>query len=226
MINTFKKQLWIILLVIIGGNVYYYLNHKNDSDYYRGTVKIRTKAMAYDRLNTILSSYTSQNNQTNPQVKESYRSYRNEDNYIYEVYAESADSNAVAKSCPIIIDMVMNDSIIRMHYYQRISAINSLLQNQEEFLKLSDSLKSVGVNEELRYEIEFQSRQSELNIFTLNYQKINVYKDFEISPFNSESVVFIKEGGKSKLIKVNLILMVLGIFAAIVIHQFRNKNSE
>ncbi|MEZ5069051.1 MAG: hypothetical protein R2847_11465 [Bacteroidia bacterium] len=63
---------------------------QNDSDYYRGTVKIRTKAMAYDRLNTILSSYTSQNNQTNPQVKESYRSYRNEDNYIYEVHAESA----------------------------------------------------------------------------------------------------------------------------------------
>lgn len=226
MINTFKKQLWIILLVIVGGNVYYYLNHKNDSDYYRGTVKIRTKAMAYDRLNTILSLYTSQNNQTNPQVKESYRSYRNEDNYIYEVYAESADSNAVAKSCPKIIDMVMNDSIIRMHYYQRISEINSLLKNQKDFLKISDSLKATGVNEELKYQIEFQSREAELNIFTLNYQKINVYKDFEISPFNSESVVFIKEGGKSKLIKVNLILLILGIFAAIVIHQFRNKNSE
>lgn len=226
MINTFKKQLWIILLVIVGGNVYYYLNHKNDSDYYRGTVKIRTKAMAYDRLNTILSLYTSQNNQTNPQVKESYRSYRNEDNYIYEVYAESADSNAVAKSCPKIIDMVMNDSIIRMHYYQRISKINSLLQNQKDFLKISDSLKAAGVNEELKYQIEFQSREAELNIFTLNYQKINVYKDFEISPFNSESVVFIKEGGKSKLIKINLILLILGIFAAIVIHQFRNKNSE
>ncbi len=226
MINTFKKQLWIILLVIVGGNVYYYLNHKNDSDYYRGTVKIRTKAMAYDRLNTILSLYTSQNNQTNPQVKESYRSYRNEDNYIYEVYAESADSNAVAKSCPKIIDMVMNDSIIRMHYYQRISEINSLLQNQKDFLKISDSLKAAGVNEELKYQIEFQSREAELNIFTLNYQKINVYKDFEISPFNSESVVFIKEGGKSKLIKINLILLILGIFAAIVIHQFRNKNSE
>ncbi len=226
MINTFKKQLWIILLVIIGGNVYYYLNHKNDSDYYRGTVKIRTKAMAYDRLNTILSLYTSQNNQTNPQVKESYRSYRNEDNYIYEVYAESADSNAVAKSCPQIIDMVMNDSIIRMHYYQRISEINNLLQNQKDFLKISDSLKAADVNEEMKYQIEFQSREAELNIFTLNYQKINVYKDFEISPFNSESVVFIKEGGKSKFIKVNLILLVLGIFAAIVIHQFRNKNSE
>lgn len=182
--------------------------------------------MAYDRLNTILSLYTSQNNQTNPQVKESYRSYRNEDNYIYEVYAESADSNAVAKSCPKIIDMVMNDSIIRMHYYQRISEINSLLQNQKDFLKISDSLKAAGVNEELKYQIEFQSREAELNIFTLNYQKINVYKDFEISPFNSESVVFIKEGGKSKLIKINLILLILGIFAAIVIHQFRNKNSE
>ncbi|MEZ5069050.1 MAG: hypothetical protein R2847_11460 [Bacteroidia bacterium] len=53
----------------------------------------------------------------------------------------------------------MNDSIIRMHYYQRISAINSLYKIRKNF-ELPDSLKSVGVNEELRYEIEFQSRQS------------------------------------------------------------------
>lgn len=207
---------------MITGNCYYFLNTTTENDYYRGSVKFRAKSTVYDRMGTLLENFTTQLQKKNPGAKLMYRSYRNEENYIFEVFIDSKDSNRVYQLAPEIMAMVKSDSIIRMQYYEKLDNINAIIKSQQEFLRISDRVLSENSSAEVHYDVEYKTRTTLLNIFNLTNMKANLYKDFEIYPFSTDNITFIHNSPWKQLIKINIILLVLGIFAIVIVRQFKN----
>ena len=207
---------------MIIGNCYYFFNRTTENDYYRGSVKFRTKSTVYDRMGTLLEDFTTQLQKKNPGAKLMYRSYRNEENYMFEVFIDSKDSSQVYQLAPEIMAMVKSDSIIRMHYYEKLDNISAIIKSQQEFLKISDKVVAENLSAEVNYDVEYKKRTTLINIFNLTNMKVGLYKDFEIYPFNSDNVMFVHSSPWKEILKINIILFVLGVFAIVIVRQFKN----
>jgi hypothetical protein len=222
LIAFFKKNFLILFIIIIAGNIYYFKSQNVERNFYRGICKFRTKSLVYDRMNTLLEQIINQFNSSDSKSKFLFRSYRNEDNYIFEFSAESPDSLVVLKVFPEVIQKVKSDSLIRLHYFDKLDRISKAIDSQREFLKITETLEKEKMSPELKYDAEFKKRSTEINILNLTTNYANIIREFEIIPFNTADVVYIHNSFIRELIKINFVLVVIGIFVIVIYRQFKN----
>jgi len=217
----FKRNLAIILTVIIAGNLIYFLRVGNESPFYRASVKIKTKSAVYDRLTEILrTSLNEQDPAFQKQGAGSFSSYRSEDNYIFEILVDFPDSAGAGERAISLIAQIKNDSLINELYFKRIEAIDQVIQHQNRLIETADSML-VLTDRLTGYDLQFKKTTYQVNNINLANIKINLLKEFAIYPFNDDSIVYYGKPGMSKLFKYNVILLFAGIFLAVFIRQLR-----
>jgi hypothetical protein len=139
LINFFKQNIVILLVILILGNVYYFVNTKENNNRYVGTLKIKTSSLVYDRLNDLMNEIISSNSRDKNSPAINYKSYRNEQYYIFEIFIESPDSSKILQTAPLISETIKTDTIIKMYYFEKLSALSKIIDAQQKFNNSTDS---------------------------------------------------------------------------------------
>jgi len=223
LVNFFKQNIVILLVILILGNAYYFVNTKENTSRYVGTLKIKTSSLVYDRLNDLMNEIISSNNQKSNSPTINYKSYRNEQYYIFEIFIESADSSKILQTAPLISETIKTDTIIKMYYFEKLSALSKIIDAQQKFNTSTDSLITKGkFSADIKNDLEYKKLFMELNTFNINLAKTNLLREFEIYPFSGKNIVFEKSSRLKEWIKINIVLFILAIFGTIIYRQLKS----
>jgi len=223
LINFFKQNIIILLVILILGNVYYFVNTKENKSRYVGTLKIKTSSLVYDRLNDLMTGIISSNDHNKNAPTINYKSYRNEQYYIFEIFIESPDSVKILETTPLIGETIKTDTIIKMYYFEKLSVLSKIIDAQKKFSDSTNTLINSGkYSAEVNNDLEYKKLFMELNTFNINMAKTNLLREFEIYPFSAKNIVFEKSSQLKEWIKINIVLFILAIFGTIIYRQLKN----
>jgi hypothetical protein len=222
-IHFLKKNILIILIALILGNIYYLFNTNEKTDRYVATLKIKTSSLVYDRLNDLMNEIIISTKKDKNTATLNYQSYRNEQYYIFEVFIESPDSAKIMQTAPLISEMIKTDTIIKMYYFEKLLALSKIIDAQTNYQKITDSLINKGkYNDEVKNDLRYKRLIMELNTFNINLSKTNLLREFEIYPFSAKNIKYEKSSGLKDWIKINIVLFILAVFGSIIYRQLKN----
>jgi hypothetical protein len=215
-----KKNFVIIIIVIIAGNILYLLNDKSiTGKYYNGSVKIRSNSFYYDRLHLVLGNLIS-SVQPSDTLKLDYRSYHSEDHYVFEVNISSPSKESVIMYAGIIRERINSDTMISNYFYQRFNKISGLINQNKKAIEILN--QEYADEKNINGELEFRKTALMLNEFNLESHSLNIKREFDIYPFSESDITIIESSAFERLLKINLVFFVLGIFISISIRELKN----
>jgi len=224
MVLFLKKNLVIILIVMVGGNILYLLNDNSiTGKYYNGSVKIRSNSFYYDRLHLVLGNLVT-SVEPSDTLKLDYRSYHSEDHYVFEVNISSPSKERVIRYAGIISERISSDTMISNYFYQRFNKIAGLINQNRKAIEILNQEYSDKKN--IDGELEFRKTALMLNEFNLESHSLNIKREFDIYPFSASDITVIESSAFDRLLKINLVFFVLGIFISISIRELKNPESN
>jgi hypothetical protein len=220
MVLFLKKNLVIIIIVIIAGNILYLVNDNSiTGKYYSGSVKIRSNSFYYDRLHLVLGNLISSVEPTDT-LKLDYRSYHSEDHYVFEVNISSPSKERVVMYAGIIRERINSDTMISNYFYQRFNKISGLINQNKKAIEILN--QEYADEKNINGELEFRKTALMLNDFNLESHSLNIKREFDIYPFSESDITIIESSALERLLKINLVFLVLGIFISISIRELKN----
>ena len=232
-INFLRRNLLLILFMVIIGNLLVYLSDRNEKPHYESAIKIHTRGIYYDHLRDLTNFLTDtsfyrnreklgltqdENNSLHSIISQSYR---NEDLYVYELKLIFLDTNNWQGVKRKVYDYLENKTELKDIFFKRkenILSLNRQLTIAESNINFNDS--SAG-KEQMLKSIDLRTKRN-LNA----YMNDMLIREIEVLPLDHDGLHFVQKSKIKSQLRASIIFFIIALFACVVREQFRKENNN
>jgi|GEM_PF-4138830 len=219
----FKRYVFIVLAVVLIGNLIAWKNQDKKENYYEYVIKVRARVDYYDLVRSrflkiasdVLEKYSGQ-------LKSApIESYRNENFYFIEMKLRFADTIPARSILTNTFERIRSDAELKEKYFSQLESYDKLAEESKALIREAANAPGAQSSSDMMSRkslFELRMKEADIPRYKIKLEeKIQVY-----FPSFSELTFVEKQSSSGVFLTATILFFIIGLFIAVVIDRFRN----